>query len=131
VCPPGEMPAIVHPRAARSAAIAAPMPRLAPVTMTVPLGMVPLGIAPAGAVSPGNVASDVVASGIAEVRLTLFDERAHAFLGIFGLEGQRGQVRLDLQPLVQRHAQRPPHRLPRETQRRQAEADEAVGERDA
>src|ERR1019366_4128159 len=115
------MPAIVQPRAARSAAIAAPMPRLALVTMTVPLGMVPLG----------NVASDVVTSGIAEVRLTLFDERAHAFLGIFGLEGQRGQVRLDLQPLVQRHAQRPPHRLPRETQRRQAEADEAVGERDA
>src|ERR1035441_814545 len=55
------------PRRARSLAIAAPMPRLAPVTMIQP-------------------------SRIAEIRFPFFDEGRHAFLGIRRPVGQRRKL---------------------------------------
>jgi hypothetical protein len=41
-------------------------------------------------------------SGILELRLAFPDEGRHAFLHVFGLEGQRVEVGLDLEPLVDR-----------------------------
>src|SRR5215475_106913 len=88
-----------RPAAVSSRAIAAPMPRLAPVIRMVP-------------------------SGIDEPRLALGLERGRAFLGILGLERQGGKIGLELQPGVDRQIERTLHRAAGERQYRQAIADE-------
>src|SRR5450631_3859198 len=62
--PDRDKAATLAPRRVRSLAIAAPRPRLAPVTIIQP-------------------------SRIAEIRFPFFDEGRHAFLGIHGPVGQR------------------------------------------
>src|ERR1035441_7786985 len=69
------------PRRARSLAIAAPMPRLAPVTMIQP-------------------------SRIAEIRFPFFDEGRHAFLGVRRPVGQRRKLHFRLEALAERKLRR-------------------------
>src|SRR5215470_17527759 len=96
-------PATLCPAPASSNAIAAPMPRLAPVTSTAP-------------------------SGIDEPRLALLRKGRGAFLGVLGLEGERGKIGLHLQTFVDRQIEGPLHRRTREAQHGQAVAGELARE---
>src|SRR5258706_5342519 len=95
------------PRRASSCAIAAPMPRAAPVTAIAP----PLAIL--------------------EHRFALLHEGCHAFLGVVGRISQGREIGLDLEAVVQRQVVGALHRLAGEAQRRQAMARELARERDA
>src|SRR5450759_3813651 len=72
----------------------------------------------------------IACSSILELGFALFHECAHAFDRILGLERERVQVRLDIQPFVQRHVERALDRVTRQAQRRQAEAAESAREPD-
>src|SRR5450830_436645 len=88
------------------------MPRFAPVTATVPAVV------------------RMVWSAILEPGFALFHECAHAFDRILGLERKRVQVRLDIQPFVQRNVERALDRISCQAQRRQPEAAESAREPD-
>src|SRR6478735_1174647 len=85
--------------------MAAPMPRLAPVTTT-------------------HSRSFIMESLIAEFRLSFFDKSLHALLGVARAVGQGGEVRFDAQTLVQRQVHGALHRLASELQGAQSVATE-------
>src|SRR5882724_5364363 len=89
--PPRDMPATSKPRLSSSMAMASPMPRLAPVTITWPLL-------------------------IFEYRLALLGESRHSLLGVRRTVGERRQVRLDPQPFMHWSVESTHHRLARQTQ---------------
>src|SRR4051812_8821422 len=98
--PEREKQATWRPCCASASAMAAPMPRLAPVTTMHSRSL------------------------ITELRLAFLDEGLHAFLGVPGAVRQRGEIGFHAQPFVQRQVQRALHRLPGELQRPQAVAAE-------
>src|SRR5215470_6151276 len=103
VSPERDSPATDQPSATSALAIAAPMPRLAPVMTMIP-------------------------SRIAEFRRTLVDERGDALPRVRRPIGERREIGFDLQSVVQRHGQRALHGLAGEAQHRQAVAGESARE---
>ena len=84
----------VYPRRASSSVIAAPMPRLAPVTAMTPR-------------SPAI-------SAVLERGLALRHECGRPFGRVLGLERKRGEIGLDLQSFMNWRVMRAHHRLARE-----------------
>src|SRR6478672_7662509 len=85
--------------------MAAPIPRLAPVTTM-------------------HSRSFIWESLIAELRLSFFDEGLHALLGVARAVGQGGEVGFDAKPLMQRQVHGALHRLASELQGAQPVATE-------